>query len=216
MIVARLYDGAWPSGAAKGSCGIAGYQDWFPVESFGFGFEPPKPESEKKTSPGGKETQAGARTPPSAASSVKEPEKDFTSVRISKPVDSATSYLMQMACEDRKETVGTAKSKRMADVHVLGSMQVGAESYIVPWVMVHLEVVLVHGWSMDASGDERPSESVELWYERASMVYVFHDKKQGLFRSEQRGWDQKKHGPWRCPNGQTVFNDFVPEAKSPV
>jgi type VI protein secretion system component Hcp len=204
MIVARVYD-AKPESSAVGSCLIAGYEKWFPVESFGFGFDPKLGEKKDTDSTGQPKTNTQNRSQ-TGGTSVSDAEKESARIRLEKPVDTATSYLMKMAFEDRKKKKCN-DSSRMADIHVLGTIHLKGTAHILPTVMVHIERVLVKGWDLNASGDERPSESVELWYDRASMKYVHTDAKGVNKEFSPQGWDQYENVAWTWPDSK--FKEFI-------
>src|SRR3990172_702285 len=207
MIVARFCEGG--KKLATGSCKIALLYDgekhgWFPVESFNFGFleskDDDKDATKKPPNPGGPAPTSGPPATPGGDQGKKEgkKDKDFAELSIEKQIDTATCYLMFLAMEERKSKKGVVKGKGgkardlSADIHVLGTVQVGksAEKCIYPTIMIHLEAVNILGWEVRGSGDGRPTESVKLRYDRAAMVYCATTDGQQFMSYGPRGWDQ--------------------------
>jgi type VI protein secretion system component Hcp len=213
VIVARICLGKEIQ--AKGSCMIPNYVDWFPVESFGFGFDP-QTDSDNSTqtngNSNGKNSKGSSATSPSPSTSPSDREKYFTEVKLEKLVDLASCYLMQLAFEERKKKKGgdsKIESKLTADIHVLSSATVDKSTsrHIFPSVMIHLEAVVVKGWDLNASGDERPTESVDIGYDRAAMKYVHTSDGKVYDELPPKGWDQANHVPWIWPDSK--FKEFL-------
>ena len=61
--------------------------------------------------------------------------------------------------------------------------------------------VLVRGWNINAQGDDRPTETLQLWYDKAAMKYFSTTDgeiwAQGGITS---GWDQSIDDFWDAPN----------------
>jgi type VI protein secretion system component Hcp len=206
MIVARIYK-AKGGDSTAGSVGIEGYpidEGWFPANSFNFGF---KGKKEEKTDTGGRGSTGGgqsagagatasARVQTSSSSSDSGQDKEvFSKMSLSKEVDNATCSLMALAMEERKSKKGVDSGIR-ADVHVLSSVNIGSKRFIYASLMMHLEGVRVEDWHVDGSGDERPSEGVQLGYDRAAMAYQKTPDGKRIEPLQMKAWDQDKGGPW--------------------
>jgi type VI protein secretion system component Hcp len=214
MIVARIYkSGSSPNDKASGSCNIYGYDGendgWFPANSFNFGFDAKQQDAEANGS--APRTNAGAKTGASGQSTTqpkasdKEKSQVFSAISISKEVDSTTSYLMRLAMEERKSKKGVDSGIK-ADIHVLSSVDVpNQKRFIYPGLMVHLEGVRVEEWNIESSGDERPSETVQIRYDRAAISYQRTPDGKNFSPTHTSGWDQTKNAPWTY----TGFSEYV-------
>lgn len=203
MIVVRIYK-ANPNDRATGSIQIYGYDGkkdgWFPANNFNFGFNA-KQESEGNGAPPRGNTSASSSRPTAPAAQgapadQKKKEDVFSAISISKEVDSATSYLMRLCMEERKSKKGV-DSGILSDIHVLSSVDVpNQKRFIYPGLMVHLEGVRVEEWNIESSGDERPSETVQLRYDRAAMSYQRTTDGKNFSPAYSSGWDQTKNTSW--------------------
>ena len=199
-------------------------EGWFPIESVEFGFREQSESAGGTNSPseggeqgGGSQGQTARRGggPPirggtaSGGSSDSEDEA-FSTISINKFVDVASTVLMKFAMEDRKKTKaakqeeGDPEATRVADIHFLTSVRKKDEmksQFVFPYMMIHLENVLVRGWNINAQGDDRPTETLQLWYDKAAMKYFSTTDgeiwAQGGITS---GWDQSTDDFWDAPN----------------
>lgn len=116
---------------------------------------------------------------------------------------------MHFAMQDRKVTKADDKKLRKADFHflhsVMGKTSGPSTRFIFPYMMITLENVLFKGWNVTASGDDRPTETFELWYDKAAMRY--YRTKDGLVWTggDISGWDQSKNEPWDAPDKPPYF-----------
>jgi hypothetical protein len=116
---------------------------------------------------------------------------------------------MRFAMEDRKVTKANSDKMRKADFHFLHSVM-GKQSdarpgrYMFPYMMITLESVLIKGWNITAAGDDRPTETLELWYDRAAIRY--YRTKDGLVWTggDIAGWDQTANRQW-TPSAQAIY-----------
>lgn len=208
-------------------CDIDGGQDkyrygesaagWFPIESMNFGFQTVTESAADGTAAGGQTGGTGgapkAPPPPPKAPPAKGGKggsgESFTTIQVSKFVDGTTTSLMRFAMQDRKVTKADDSKMRKADFHflhsVMGKQSESGARFIFPYMMITLENVLFKGWSVTASGDDRPTESFELWYDKAAMRY--YRTKDGLVWTggDISGWDQSKNEPWDAPNKPPYF-----------
>jgi hypothetical protein len=211
MLVCRIYE---TDGKRKvhGSCTVKGYEagGWFPINSFGFGFDPDKQRERRNKTDGGKGpggAGSGGRQGTPIALAPQQPkglsakETDDSVVSISKPIDTGSCDLMQLAMEDRKKKKGI-ESKLQADIHLLSFIDIAGRRATFPNLMVHLEAVLVRDWKVEASGDDRPEESLELRYDRAAMKYIATTDGKVFIDCPARGWDQTGDKPFTWEDGK--------------
>jgi type VI protein secretion system component Hcp len=197
---------------------------WFPIESVNFGF---KSQAESSVgSPTGNQASPQGRTGSSAAPSrvptptqtrggtgsggaTKEGDEAFTTLSISRFVDGATTCLMGFAMADRVVTKSDTSKMRKADIHflhsVMGDKTEAKERFIYPYLMITLASVLVKGWNISAQGDDRPTESLELWYDKAAMRYYRTVDGKVWNTTEPKGWDQYKNEEWVPSDGEAPF-----------
>jgi hypothetical protein len=197
---------------------------WFPVESFHYGFERPEEKSKDDkpksgpTGATGSPGRSGGNAP--AQPTEKKEDQKKAEMTIAKEVDRATCDLMALAMEERSKKKGadrgSAGGKELhVDIHILASVRFGSnlqENYIFPSVMIHLEGVGVKSWSIDGSGDNRPSESVTLKYDRGAMHYSWYDG-QTFLHFGPKGWDQDKNQPWPASETDPAFKKYRPQVK---
>jgi hypothetical protein len=225
MLLCKVYDGPNGKSLVTGSCNIRYYDKdgWFPIESVGFGVD-------AKDKGGGNNRQGGASAkrpavggagarptaPPPAASpqkgaSDREPP-DETKISISKLVDTGTCDLMFLAMRDRNKPKGQA-SKIQADIHLLSVVDAVGSRWSYPNLMIHLEGVLVTSWRVNASGDERAEEELELKYDRVAMKYVSTKDAKEFMYYGPRGWDQYTDEPFTWAGQWNQYLDHLSHLK---
>jgi type VI protein secretion system component Hcp len=199
---------------------------WFPVESFNFGFEGAPSDDSKKdgqptpNTPGarGSTGHAGsnASNRSNAPSQSDKDKGDLQEISISKEVDRATTDLMVLAMEERSKAKSANRAsggkELCADIHVLGSV-IFKDSVMrnaFASLMIHLECVAVKEWGISGSGDNRPSETVKLKFDKAAMHYTWYDGSQFLYFGP-KGWDQKNHAPWDAAETAPAFEKYKPK-----
>jgi hypothetical protein len=216
MLVCRIYEAHSHDKIVYGSCNIRGYEQggWFPINSFGFGFESKdKAGGSKPTGaqgPAGNSPATRTGTAPGPSSQQKgssDNGAEESKISISKPVDTGTCDLMKLAMQDRKKTKGR-ESKLQADIHLLSFIEIssGARATF-PNLMVHLEGVLVKNWRVNASGDERAEEELDLQYDRAAMKYVATTDGRVFIKCPPRGWDQTEDKEFTWESGWAQFTN---------
>ncbi|MAD80380.1 MAG: hypothetical protein CMJ50_05990 [Planctomycetaceae bacterium] len=84
----------------------------------------------------------------------------------------------------------------MVDIHHVGSVWTEERMSIVSHFLVHLEKVEIKNWSIRASGDSRPEETLELLYEKAATCYRGLGKTGDVLPTDIAGWNQAKNKPW--------------------
>ena len=81
----------------------------------------------------------------------------------------------------------------------------GTEGSIFPYLMITLDRVLIKGWEISAQGDDRPTENLTLWYDRAAMRY-FRTTDGKVWNSvEPKGWDQHADEEWIPSDGEAPY-----------
>jgi hypothetical protein len=73
--------------------------------------------------------------------------------------------------------------------------------------MIHLEGVLIKQWRVNASGDERAQEELELQYDRAAMHYVSTKDAKEFRYYGPRGWNQTTDKPFIWQEG--MWKDYL-------
>jgi hypothetical protein len=202
MLVCRIYEDV-SALLVTGSCNIRHYdtKGWFPIESFSFGFEHKDKDkgagnnkqsggSANRSAGGGTSTGSGAPRPATGQQQgSSDSSAEQSKVGISKPIDTATCDLMFLAMRDRNKKKG-AESKIQADIHLLSVVDAVGPRWSYPSLMIHLEGVLIKNWRVNASGDERAGEELELQYDRAAMHYVSTKDAKEFRYYGPRGWNQ--------------------------
>jgi type VI protein secretion system component Hcp len=199
MIVARIYK-AKGGDKTAGSCNIEGYppdEGWFPANSFNFGFNAKQESEAGGSAPRGNSAPAAKTAPAKGAPAKTDSEKNkvFSKMSLSKEVDNATCSLMALAMEERKSKKGVDSGIR-ADVHILSSVAISQKRFIYASLMIHLEGVRVEEWNVESSGDERPTENVQLGYDKAALSYQKTPDGKRVEPLQIKAWDQLANGPW--------------------
>lgn len=212
-------------------CSIQGGQDkykynksnagWFPIESMNFGFKTAT-DSSSGGSTGDSQNQSGGSSaggnssppaPPKSSGGTgsggakKENEDAFSTISISKFVDGVSSSLMGFAMRDRLVSKSDEQKQRKADIHFLHSVKSldKEDRFIFPYLMITLQKVLIRGWNITASGDDRPSESMELWYDKAAMRYYRTIDGKEWIGGQITSWDQYKNDEWQNVEAEAPY-----------
>jgi len=231
MILLRM-EGIQGGCEIKGGTEIVGKYEyhkagWFPIESVNFGFES-KSESQVGTQQSGSGQTQGGPDSGQASSGVSAPpiggsnqstEDPSAKISVGKFVDVATTVLLKFAMEDRTKTKTLKEDQgekvRVADIHFLTSVSSTSISktkdmksrFVVPYLLIHLENVLVKNWNLTAQGDDRPQETLELWYDKSAMKYFSTtDGAVWIQGGITSGWDQSANKEWTAPNTE-YFED---------
>jgi len=110
---------------------------------------------------------------------------DMPPITVGKSMDISSCDLMQNAISGN--SLGTAEIKFL--------MQQGTDKDPLPYLEFKLDNAVVASWSIDGSEDERPTESVTIWYHKIWMQYTpFDGGKPGTPIS--RGWDRVENKSW--------------------
>lgn len=147
----------------KGDCQLAGYKEWITLDDVSWDIA-----REPKESGKGMTADLNFGIAEAAPVSVK------------KSMDVASCDLMRMA-------TGGGVSPAKCEIHFIES---GADKDAYkPFLEIELERPVVKKWSIDGSGDERPSENIELMYNKIEMTYTALDAKGTPKKGSKKGWD---------------------------
>jgi type VI protein secretion system component Hcp len=198
-----------------GMCEINPYGDgacteggWYPVNSASFGFESAGSESSEVTSQNGK-SGASASQKKTAASS--EGSKD-SEIKIEKNVDFSTANLMKVAMNCRSKRGKDKMTLTDADIHFVGTTRRDDGIHTWAFLRIHLEAVVIKSWNLSASGDQRPTESITLGYEKIAMCYAGTADARIQDAKQNAGWDQAQNKDW--PLSEIAFTKFFPDFPS--
>lgn len=206
MIVARITDQLRNRNPkTPGSTRIEGYEHWFPLSSADFSFSGSSGAAisalGNKNEPLDAATFKKLMASESAKSSSDHDEPD-NHVSCGKYVDVATSALMHLSILDKQKNREDVEDTMAADIHFVevgGGSLTGDEqgkASIIPYLKVAMEVVTVESWSLSGSGDDRPTESFTLKFEKIAIQYTAFDEKGNQKPSNARGFDQRDYGHW--------------------
>lgn len=164
----------------KGDVKIPGYRDWFVAESIGFGV--------------GRSIEAG-----DSKQDLETGKGDEQELSIEKTVDSATVYLMHSAMKGRTGSAGSGFFS--IDIHIVQNRYDDASSSststVKPFIKIRIENAMIKEWDIDASGDERPSESLRIWFNRAAMKYRSSADGKVFETHGPLGWDEHTNRDWK-------------------
>ena len=159
----------------KGDVAIPGYEDWFKATSFEFGV--------------GREISASESSEQDLEVSTKKDQ----SLSIEKFTDAATVYLMQLAMKSRSQNAGSVPV--CIDIHVIetrGFREGNSDvEKVRPYVLIRIENAFVTNWSLSGSDDDRPAESLDIWFSKAAIKYYGWNDSSKTFKAfGPVGWDQ--------------------------
>jgi type VI protein secretion system component Hcp len=193
---------------------------WMPIESMTFGFQSSS-DSKGDAKTGATGTQASGRqgtqtgSQNGASRSGGAGNEAFTEIQVSRFVDAATPQLMKFAMQDRRVDKGKQVMLRKADIHflhsVMGNKSETTLRTVFPYLMITLEDVLVTSWNITASGDDRPTESLSLKYDKAAMRYYRTVSGEVWTGGTPAGWNQMTNGDWT--EAETSGIEFFKEPK---
>ncbi len=169
-----------------GDVKIKGYENWFVAETIGFGV--------------GRKVKADNN-----AKDIEEERPEEQELSINKTIDAATVYLMHFAMKGR--TNANASRPVCIDIHLLQNRQLPGKPDLAvsAYLKIRIENAIITEWGIDASGDERPTEDLKFWFNRAAMKYraLNEEKKAGsndlaysFVSHGPLGWDQQANKEW--------------------
>ncbi|MDX1925735.1 MAG: type VI secretion system tube protein Hcp [Pirellulaceae bacterium] len=158
-----------------GDVKIPGYDKdkWFVAESIGFGV--------------GKSVEATK-----SSKDIEIGKKDEQELTIEKTVDCATVYLMYLAMKGRS---GTESGFFAVDIHMIETTTNGGP--VAAFLKIRIENAMIKQWDISADQDERPTESLRIWFNKSAMKYrSTHD---GVTFSTHGplGWDEQANKDWK-------------------
>lgn len=165
----------------KGTVQVPGYKDYFVANSIGFGV-------------GRKISDSNGN-----ANDLTIEKSEEQELSLEKFVDAATVYLMHAAMKGRTDTGGPRTLS--IDIHLVQTRayeDAGTKQQMaLPYMKIRIENAIIQDWSIDASDDDRPTESLKIWFNRAAMKYrATHDGK--VYETHgPLGWDQQENKDWK-------------------
>ena len=116
---------------------------------------------------------------------------------------------MRQAVIARMNDKQRAKEKvaKELDIHFVGSLR-GADGQrgIFTFLMIHLEDIKIRSWNVSGSGDDRPTESLDIRYEKMAVAYYGTLDGEIQDACEKAGWKQGEMEWW-----DDVSSDYWPE-----
>lgn len=162
----------------KGDVKIDGYKDWFIAESIDFGV--------------GRKMESVD----TAGKDLEEGRAEEQELSISKTIDAATVYLMHSAMKGRTE-VATARPVSI-DIHLVQNMRDDtSKKSVQAYLKIRIENAIITDWDLEASGDERPTENLKIWFNRAAMRYRASADGKVFETHGPLGWDQQENKDWK-------------------
>ncbi len=157
-----------------GDVKIPGYDKdkWFVAESFGFG--------------AGKSVEASE-----SSKDIEIGKKDEQELSIEKTVDAATVYLMYLSMKGRS---GSDSGFFSVDIHLIEPIDGGK---IAPFLKIRIENAMIKQWDINASADDRPTESLRIWFNKSAMKYRSTEDGIHFCTHGPLGWDEQANKDWK-------------------
>lgn len=158
-----------------GNVKIPGYDKdkWFVAESMSFGVG-----KSVQASDSGKDIEIG--------------RNDEQELSIEKNVDTATVYLMHLAMKGRSTT--TESGFLTVDIHLLQS---GTSNSFSAFLKIRIENAIIKSWDIGASNDDRPTESLRIWFNKSAMKYRSTQDGATFSVHGPLGWDEQANKEWK-------------------
>ncbi len=158
-----------------GDVKIPGYdrEKWFVAESFGFGV--------------GKSVQAS-----DSSKDIEIGKKDEQELTIEKSVDSATVYLMYLAMKGRS---GSETGFFSVDIHLIQASTDGGA--LAAFLKIRIENAMIKQWDISANDDNRPTESLRIWFNKSAMKYRSTQDGVTFSTHGPLGWDEQGNKDWK-------------------
>jgi hypothetical protein len=215
MIVARVCKGG-KTIVQTGSIRIKGYEEaddgWFPIESCDFGFQA-KETAARGGTPDASGNKGGSNQSSSKSNDKGEKKDEKSQLHLNKSIDTATSSIMGLVMDQRSSKKGKDDDLSV-DLHFLSSISFGKSDSggggpkIFTNLMIHLEGIHVRGWTLNCSGDSRPTENITMEFDKAAMVYVYTNGKTFLAHPP-RGFNQTENKSWTGDGWE--WSKYVPK-----
>jgi type VI secretion system secreted protein Hcp len=158
-----------------GDVKIPGYdrEKWFVAESFGFGV--------------GKSVQAS-----DSSKDIEIGKKEEQELSIEKSVDSATVYLMYLAMKGRS---GSESGFFSVDIHLIQASTDGGA--LAAYLKIRIENAMITQWDINATNDDRPTESLKIWFNKSAMKYRTTQDGVTFSTHGPLGWDEQGNKDWK-------------------
>lgn len=158
-----------------GDVKIPGYDKdkWFVAESFSFGV--------------GRSVQAS-----DSAKDIEVGKKEEQELSIEKTVDSATVYLMYLAMKGRS---GSDSGFFSVDIHLIQTSTDGGP--VAPYMKIRIENAMIKEWEINGSDDDRPTESIRIWFNKSAMKYRTSQDGKTYSTHGPLGWDEQGNKDWK-------------------
>lgn len=152
-----------------GDCGVSGYTNWITLDDCSFELAREPKESNQT---GTQDLQLGM--------------PECGPVNMKKTVDKASVYLMQLGIGGG----ALGKDSKCTIVWLQTGMGENNKAKFDKYMEVELTRPVLKKYSIDASGNDRATENIELMYSKISMKYFQRDPKTGAPNQiGPKGWD---------------------------
>jgi len=111
---------------------------------------------------------------------------DLPPIELGKSMDKSSVYLMQNAVAG--SSLGTA------EIHFITSA--GTEGSGAPYLEYKLDTAIISKWTISGSEDDRPEETVGLWYSKIWMKYYTTKDGKTYTAAGDKGWDRVLNKAW--------------------
>jgi type VI secretion system secreted protein Hcp len=153
----------------KGDCQLEGYPDYITLDDVSWDIN-----REPKESAKGATQDLNFGVPEAGA------------VNVTKQMDISSVDLMKMA------TGGGASPSQCVIKFIQSGVGGASSSEYKSYLEITLKRPVVKKWGINGSGDERPSETLEIMYNSIEMKYTSIDDKGGTKDYGPKGWDLVK------------------------
>mgnify|MGYP003572201049 CR=1 FL=1 len=153
-----------------GDCNIADHEGWIVVDSLSWEITREEKESGKQ---GTKDINLGVA--------------ELPALTMGKSMDKASVFLMQNSIAG--SALGT-----VATIELLATA--GLEGAPACFLRYKLERPIIKSWSIDASDDDRPTESVSILYNKIHMEYFATEDGKTYTSAGNKGWDVVTGKSW--------------------
>ena len=169
MILLGLLEG---SPGIKGDCEIEGYINWISCTSISWALTREFKESSKA---GSKDLFTGVT--------------DIPPIEVQKTFDCSSVELMKFAC-------GGGKICDYAEIHMLTTGEDMSNAKNNWYLKFRLFNPILASWNISGGEDERPGETITLWYYKIQLKYRPFDGQKFSDTVPMRGWDRLGHKAW--------------------
>ena len=114
---------------------------------------------------------------------------DIKPISLNKSFDCSSADLMKYAC-------GGGKICDKAEIVLIASGADMADAAKNVYLKFTLDSPLIASWNISGGEDERPGETVTLWYYKIALQYYSFDGKSYIKSGSPRGWDRQGNKEW--------------------